>query len=199
MPRYTFAVCPVGSAAGHDADECRANRNLDDGSILCITCDTVYPNPDELSPRSLRVLRLVAQQGFGTPKFLLGSQSLPGTPEYNAACLSGHDPSQSTQVRAHYGRGRLSISLNWDKADNASIENFDTDVGRTTLSQIGADELASIPEPLKKLALALEAEGFCFRALSPATDSYRSITLTCGKSIGKMGHVAGISATLSWY
>lgn len=51
MKIISFAVCPVASQVGHDADEARANL-LEDGSIFCVTCNQTHPATAESARRA---------------------------------------------------------------------------------------------------------------------------------------------------
>lgn len=189
MKIIASTVCPVGSAAGHDADECRANL-VEDGSIICIACATQYPR---MSDRMKRIWRTVCSCGFRSPSVQLGSQTRPGTAAYDASCLCGHDPNLSDMVRAQFCAGDQTVSLQYERSNEAEIENPDLSLART----LSAAEEASLPTRIKDCVKALAAEGFCLRHVD--TDSaLPRVAMTCGRLVGSMGYVLGVSVDMSW-
>lgn len=189
----SFAVCPLCGCTGHDGDACRAVR-CSDGAIVCFACQQAYP--DDMSPRTVNALRSVARL-FGTPVVKLGSETTPGSSEYNAACLSGYDPALSSAVRVSFRQDNQSATLSWDRTTYAAIEAPDAQVGRR-LEELDEKELAELPERIKQCVSALSAEGFRIRHISESNGYDRRIAMTCGKTIGKMGYVSGLSAELTW-
>lgn len=188
MKIIASATCPVGDAAGHDADECRANL-LEDGSILCVTCATRYP---KMSEAARRIWRAIVSSGFNVPTVQLGSLTEPGTPAYSASCLSGYDPSQSDMVRACFTCSGESVRLSYERHNEAEIEKSDRTVGRV----LSSNELAETPERIKRCVAALEAEGFRVRGFNHEIG--KTITMTCGRPVGSMGYVLGLAVELSW-
>ena len=194
MSHNSFAVCPCGEAAGHDGDECRAHRNPS-GTIVCISCATIYPVMGAHLTRSLRAIA----RNFGSPKFQLGSETAPGTREYDAACLSGYDPNLSTFVRCSFKSksDQLTATLNWDTTHNDYIENSDANAG-TCLAQSDPKAFELVPERIMNCVKNLEYEGFRIRAQREGLLGARTIVMTCGQTVGQMGFVIGVTLELSW-
>ncbi len=188
MKIVSSCTCPVGSAAGHDADECRANL-LEDGSVLCVICGTVYP---KMSDRMRQVWRAICSSGFRVPSVQLGSATKPGTEAYGAACLSGYDPNLSDMVRATFCSGKESVHLDYELSNEAEIDNPDLSLTRKP----GDDELAALPERTRKCVKALEELGFRVRHIQ--TTAPARVAMSCGRPVGSMGFVLGASVVLSW-
>lgn len=188
MKIVSSTTCPVGSAAGHDADECRANL-LEDGSVLCVICSTCYP---KMSAKMREVWRAIVSSGFSLPQVQLGSTIEPGSREYNASCLSGYDPSQSDMVRAQFARGNSSVRLEYEVHNQSELDTADLSIGRSLTDE----ELAFTPEHVRSCVSALEALGFRVRGVN-CDHEYR-IVMTCGRPVGSMGFVIGADIRLSW-
>ncbi|MBX9689864.1 MAG: hypothetical protein K2X27_24350 [Candidatus Obscuribacterales bacterium] len=181
--------CPVGDAAGHEADACRANL-CDDGSVLCVICGTTYP---KMSPRMKRAWRAVAANLGVVPSVKLGDFTQPGTPAYDAACLSGYDPNLSTMVRASFQTGALELKFEYERENEHEMENSPADLGRLLGPQ---DE--KMPAPLYACVKALTEVGFRIAHVGPDDMGGMFMTLRCGRPVGKMGFVIGVGVELHW-
>ncbi len=182
-----FATCPVGYHLGHDADECRANK-LDTGGIFCVTCDAVYP---EFNPQMKAIWAAICASGFYAPTVKHGSDTQPGTDAYNAACLSGYDPSQSDRVQATFIRDGQAVRLDYEQSNQHEVINPD----RSLQTSIPAAALETMPPRIVGCIDALTALGFCVRSID---STMNTVTMTCGRPVGTMGYVIGVSAALSW-
>ena len=189
--KIVATTCPVGDAAGHDADECRAMLNEADGTIACVTCATRYP---KMSASVRQVFRCICSSGFHAPAVELGSSTQPGTGEYAAACLSGYDPAQSDRVQATFKRDGLVCKLDYEQHNEGEIVSPDRSLHR----ELSASERDSLPAFVRNCADALVAKGFCIRHLSEPELNGRRLVLSCGRSVGSMGAVIGMSVVLSW-
>lgn len=183
-----FACCPVGAAAGHDADECRANL-VEDGSIVCITCATRYP---KMSPAMQQIWQTICRSGFSTPEVEIGSKTQPGTPAYDAACLSGYDPRLSDRVQASFRAGKASVRLDYEQSNEAELQSPDRSLARS----LSAGESAQVPDKVKALIQELALLGFCLRCFQ--SQHRNRIVMTCGRPVGSMGFVLGANAEICW-
>lgn len=180
--------CPIGPAAGHDGDFCRA-RLFDNGQISCFGCATVYP---KMSARMLRVWRAIVASGFNSPTVELGSTIQRGTPAYDASCLCGYDPALSDRVVANFlGDRKQAVHLEYFQSDEAEIDNPHDSFGR----KLTADELAITPDQIKVCVDKLEAEGFRVRHFQ--TENGLRIVMMSGRPVGTMGYVIGVTVELT--
>lgn len=191
MKIVSTTCCPVGPSAGHDGDESRAYL-LDNGSVACGTCATTYP---KMSNKVLAVYRAICSSGFHAPAVELGSRIQPGTGECNAACLSGYDPAQSDRVQATFKRDGLICRLDYEQRNESEIENPSV---HSRVRRLSTNERASLPEFIGNTAKALEGLGFSVRHLSEVEMGKRRLLLSCGREVGSMGYVIGLSVELSW-
>jgi hypothetical protein len=181
------AICPVGTAAGHDGDEIRANL-LSDGTIGCYICETCYP---KMSAPMLKVWRTIASCYGTTPKVRLGSSLQPGTREYDLACLGGSDPAVSDQVCAKYTRKNETATLQYHESDERELSSPDRSIGR----DLSVDERAQLSPMMNSCVTELEALGF--RVQHVANDSMGlRVVMNIGRSVGSMGYVAGAQVEL---
>lgn len=181
-------TCPVGSAAGHDADECRANL-LEDGSILCVICSCRYP---KMSQPMQRIWRAICESGYKTPMVELGSATKPGTSAYDASCLSGYDPALSERVYAVFAAGAEKVVLSYEQNDEPELANPDRSLDR----ELTAGEAACLPARVKDCVERLKSLGFCLRHFGD--ELHMRIVMTCGRPVGSMGYVLGATVELIW-
>ena len=185
MKSIEFASCPVGDAAGHDGDECRASR-YEDGSIACVACQTRYPR---LSSTMRQVFRSIASI-YGTPRVQLGSSIQPGSAAYDASCLCGYDPKLSDRVQAFFGRQGESVKLDYDMSNEAEINTPNLGFGRDATEA----ELALMSPSMRSCLQALASHGFRLRHIS--REQGTRVVLACGRPIGSMGFVLGATVEL---
>lgn len=187
--------CPVGASAGHDGDACRVQMCRDNVAV-CFACQQAYPA--EMADKLVDGLRIVTRR-FGIPTTKIGSDTAVGTAEYNAACLSGYDPALSTAVRAVFTNkdAGQTVTFTWDRTNNEQIDTPDALVGKSW-QELSAAETSIIPATLRDCAVELEALGYRVRHVAPHNGYNARVVMTCGKSIGSMGYVAGVSVELTW-
>lgn len=187
-------VCPIGESAGHDADGCRAQM-CRDNIVVCFACKEAYPA--DMAKRLVDGLRAVTRS-FGIPKTKIGSDTAVGTAEYNAACLSGYDPALSTAVRMVFtDRAGKTVTFTWDRQNNEQIDTPDANVG-SSWQELSVEQTSIIPDGVRECVVALDALGYRVRHVAPSNGYNARVVMTCGKSIGSMGYVAGVSVELTW-
>ena len=178
--------CRVGAAAGHDGDECRANL-LEDHSVGCVVCETIYP---KMSDRMLRVYCAIARI-YGVPRVNLGSTIQPGTAAYNHACLCGFDPNLSDHVNTVFTRKGESVRLTYYRAQEVELITPDLSIGRP----LSESELALMSDSMKSCVAALEVEGFRVRHFQDF--SGLRIVMAAGRPVGTLGAVIGASIEIT--
>ena len=176
------AICPVGSAAGHDGDEIRANL-LSDGTIGCFICETCYP---KMSEPMLKVWRTIASCCGTTPKVRLGSSLQPGTTEYDRACLSGYDPAVFDHVCAKYTRKNETVTLQYQQSNEPELKSPDRSIGR----DLTVEERAQLSPMLNSCVTELEALGFRVQHIASDSMGLR-VVMNIGRPVGPMGYVLG--------
>ncbi|MBX9574001.1 MAG: hypothetical protein K2X77_34210 [Candidatus Obscuribacterales bacterium] len=187
-------VCPVGEVAGHDGDGCRVQL-CKDNIVVCFACQQAYPA--DLADRLYHGLRIVTRR-FGIPSMKIGSDTAVGTAEYNAACLSGYDPALSTAVRAVFTtKTGKTVTFTWDRENNEQIDKPDANVGMSW-QELPAAQSSIIPDDIRQCVVELDALGYRVRHVAPSNGYNARVVMTCGKSIGQMGYVAGVSVELTW-
>lgn len=179
--------CPVGPSAGHDADESRANL-IEDGSVLCVTCATRYP---KMGDTMKRVWQSICKAGFNTPQVHLGSHTKPGTPAYDASCLSGYDPLLSDRVQATFVAADATVVLSYEQSVEPELASPD----RSLHMELSAEQKALLPARVQLLLESLPAQGFCLRQFQ--TERGLRLVLSCGRPVGKMGFVLGATVEIT--
>lgn len=139
------------------------------------------------------IFRAIAASGFATPNVEIGSSTQPGSSEYTAGCLSGHDPSQSDRVHATFTVGEDSCVLTYNQSSEHEVDNPDSSLA--SASAQSAVDAANLSARVKACVLALQLEGFTLRHYS--NESGHRLVLTSGRTVGSMGGVVGASVTLS--
>ncbi len=186
-------ACPIGAAAGHDGDGCRAQM-CKDNIVVCFACQEAFPA--DMAKRLVAGLR-IATRLFGIPKTKIGSDTAVGTAEYNAACLSGYDPALSTAVRAVFTKAGKTVTFAWDRENNEQIDTPDANVGNE-FNELPDTDTRIIPDDIRQCVVELNALGYRVRHVAPNNGYNARVVMTCGKSIGQMGYVAGVSVELTW-
>lgn len=216
------ASCPFAGQKGYDGDSARCNL-LSNGKILCVSCGTLHEGSSEQRKRASRelverVYSIVGKACGQGPQILRGTRlandpNLHKVPEfdpqnpdkllispYAGSCLSGYDPNTFEQVNASFTGDVLSANLHWfpDELEQALTPDLDYD------EPLGADEVPLVPAVAVELINNLQTEfGFRVRGNKATRNEYLAsrpyhLGLSCGKSIGSMGYVSGLSLALSW-
>lgn len=178
-----FAVCPVGPAAGHDGDECRANA-LSDGGVLCVVGCQGATYPAEI----VKLFGAARGLGLSVTSIRNGSQitrEMPpreegGISPYAAACLSGYDPAtfEITYLDLVFADGvKGQIKYTPEEAAYAA-EDPTTNFGRV----FEGNELSDIPASAADFARRLTGLGFRLTAAID-DDGCRTLKLMKGRGI----------------
>jgi hypothetical protein len=165
-----------------------------DNIVVCFACQEAFPA--DMAKRLVDGLRIVTKQ-FGIPKTKIGSDTAVGTAEYNAACLSGYDPALSTAVRAVFTKAGKTVTFAWDRENNEQIDTPDANVGND-FAELPDTETRIIPDDIRQCVVELNALGYRVRHVAPSNGYNARVVMTCGKTIGQMGYVAGVSVELTW-
>lgn len=177
-----FAVCPVGPAAGHDGDCCRANA-LSDGGVLCVVgCEgTTYPS---------EIVKLFeAARGIGLAVTAINNGSSikdhtvhaegQGITAYAGACLSGYDPATFEITHLNFTLpGGVTGQIKYTPEEAAyAAEDPTTNFGRAFVG----NELPSIPASAADFAERLSQLGF--RVTCAVADGRATLKLMKGRGI----------------